>query len=311
MGIGLDALRRASRKTLEVRKRWGWGVGKALTGPETQPPLGPTRLRGCSIALTPSVHEGRSARRRHCAEACAGRRAAGPSSSTPPRSVSRPAPAAALGAEPGTPGKGHTGDGLRWAPSASAPSTRPQRGGGMPGGEDTVTQARGGQTGARPMLGRAHRSEAPPGVTGAPLIQHATGGRQRRTGGGLKEQRIGAAAAREVDTRARPGEQQIPRMREVTLTERHHWERGHARPTPREPAQRVERRARHQARELLGSTGRRAGCSCGPTAGSHCQRPPSTGAVLRHAREDGLAPPSSRGARAHRRRHTQSRSRPG
>lgn len=34
----------------------------------------------------------------------------------------------------------------------------------------------------------------------------------------------------------------------------------------------------------------------GPTAGSHRQRPPSTGAVPRHARDDGLAPPTpSRG----------------
>ena len=33
-----------------------------------------------------------------------------------------------------------------------------------------------------------------------------------------------------------------------------------------------------------------------PTAGSHRQRPPSTGAVPRHARDDGLAPPTpSRG----------------
>ena len=218
-------------------------------------------------------------------------------------SPSTPAPAPPH-REPARPG----GDSTTAKATPRTADARPRRpavtpapeGRGTPAGEDTATGPRWARPGTRPALGRAHRSGGPRRGGGGgrsrelPLVQHATAATDRRRRNG---QRIGTAAGPEArHTRARP--------REAADGERTEADGQTERSTdgvrPREANATEQGRCWWGGRApprgaWLKATRAGAGGSAsrppGPTAGSHRRRPPSTGTVPPHARDDGLAPP--------------------
>ena len=233
-------------------------------------------------------------------------------------SPSTPAPAPPH-REPARPG----GDSTTAKATPRTADARPRRpavtpapeGRGTPAGEDTATGPRWARPGTRPALGRAHRSGGPRRGGGGgrsrelPLVQHATAATDRRRRNG---QRIGTAAGPEArHTRARPREAADGERTEADGQ----TERGTDGVRPREANATEQGRCWWGGRApprgaWLKATRAGAGGSAsrppGPTAGSHRRRPPSTGTVPPHARDDGLAPPPGTltGAHAHRHRHT-------
>ena len=227
----------------------------------------------------------------------------------PPRR--EPARPGGPGSRAGDPrGPGHTAGGRPTRPQAPVRPPTPE-GRGMPGGEDTAAGPREADRGARPALGRAHRSggRGGGGCWGgregghrcSPLARPATMSADRRRR--QSRQRIGAAAGPgKRDTPGRgPGEQQMG-----SGTRRAGGRRGA--PTGRgggvrprdtnatEPAVEAGVAARATARGMASKRpagGGEASRPLGRTAGSHRQRPPSTGAVPRHTQDDRLASPAT------------------
>ena len=308
--------RHARRKTREAREpggRGGWREGARPAGRPGRAPR-PAPRRGRPIARTLSVHEGRSAPPPPRGGPRRGReRAAEPPLPPPPH----PPPPHREPARPG-------GDSTTAKATPRTADARPRRpavtpapeGRGTPAGEDTATGPRWARPGTRPALGRAHRSGGPRRGGGGgrsrelPLVQHATAATDRRRRNG---QRIGTAAGPEArHTRARP--------REAADGERTEADGQTERSTdgvrPREANATEQGRCWWGGRApprgaWLKATRAGAGGSAsrppGPTAGSHRRRPPSTGTVPPHARDDGLAPSppgTLTGAHAHRHRHT-------
>lgn len=274
-----------------------WREGARPAGRPGRAPR-PAPRRGRPIARTLSVHEGRSAPPPPRGGPRRGReRAAEPPLPPPPH----PPPPHREPARPG-------GDSTTAKATPRTADARPRRpavtpapeGRGTPAGEDTATGPRWARPGTRPALGRAHRSGGPRRGGGGgrsrelPLVQHATAATDRRRRNG---QRIGTAAGPEArHTRARP--------REAADGERTEADGQTERSTdgvrPREANATEQGRCWWGGRApprgaWLKATRAGAGGSAsrppGPTAGSHRRRPPSTGTVPPHARDDGLAPP--------------------
>ena len=308
--------RHARRKTREAREPGGRGgvAGGRSPGREARP-RPPSRAaagtpdRAHALGPRGSQRTAATARR---AEEGEGEGGGAPSPSTP-----APAPPHREPARPG-------GDSTTAKATPRTADARPRRpavtpapeGRGTPAGEDTATGPRWARPGTRPALGRAHRSGGPRRGGGGgrsrelPLVQHATAATDRRRRNG---QRIGTAAGPEArHTRARP--------REAADGERTEADGQTERSTdgvrPREANATEQGRCWWGGRApprgaWLKATRAGAGGSAsrppGPTAGSHRRRPPSTGTVPPHARDDGLAPSppgTLTGAHAHRHRHT-------
>lgn len=292
--------RHARRKTREAREPGGRGgvAGGRSPGREARP-RPPSRAaagtpdRAHALGPRGSQRTAATARR---AEEGEGEGGGAPSPSTP-----APAPPHREPARPG-------GDSTTAKATPRTADARPRRpavtpapeGRGTPAGEDTATGPRWARPGTRPALGRAHRSGGPRRGGGGgrsrelPLVQHATAATDRRRRNG---QRIGTAAGPEArHTRARP--------REAADGERTEADGQTERSTdgvrPREANATEQGRCWWGGRApprgaWLKATRAGAGGSAsrppGPTAGSHRRRPPSTGTVPPHARDDGLAPP--------------------
>lgn len=307
--------RHARRKTREAREPGGRGgvAGGRSPGREARP-RPPSRAaagtpdRAHALGPRGSQRTAATARR---AEEGEGEGGGAPSPSTP-----APAPPHREPARPG-------GDSTTAKATPRTADARPRRpavtpapeGRGTPAGEDTATGPRWARPGTRPALGRAHRSGGPRRGGGGgrsrelPLVQHATAATDRRRRNG---QRIGTAAGPEArHTRARPREAADGERTEADGQ----TERGTDGVRPREANATEQGRCWWGGRApprgaWLKATRAGAGGSAsrppGPTAGSHRRRPPSTGTVPPHARDDGLAPPPGTltGAHAHRHRHT-------
>ena len=276
------------------------GSGRRSPGPETRPtglPTVPPRpRRECLIARTPSVHEGRSAP----PPPRGGRRGGGQRapSSSPPHPRREPARPGGPGSRAGDPRPGHTGDGRRAL--GVRPFPRPT-GAGDAGRRGHGDRPAGGRPGTQPAFGRAHRSGGAAGVWwgggGHGRSPLSSTRRRRWTGGGETGNGSRPRLAREArHTRARPrGAADGERTEADGQTER-----GTDGVRPREakatqPAVEVGW-PRATARGMAQNDPVEGSRPPGRTAGSHRQRPPSTGAVPRHTRDDGLAPPS-RGSR--------------
>lgn len=308
--------RHARRKTREAREPGGRGgvAGGRSPGREARP-RPPSRAaagtpdRAHALGPRGSQRTAATARR---AEEGEGEGGGAPSPSTP-----APAPPHREPARPG-------GDSTTAKATPRTADARPRRpavtpapeGRGTPAGEDTATGPRWARPGTRPALGRAHRSRGPRRGGGGgrsrelPLVQHATAATDRRRRNG---QRIGTAAGPEArHTRARPREAADGERTEADGQ----TERGTDGVRPREANATEQGRCWWGGRApprgaWLKATRAGAGGSAsrppGPTAGSHRRRPPSTGTVPPHARDDGLAPSppgTLTGAHAHRHRHT-------
>lgn len=309
-----------ARETREARKRGRRRRGVVRKARPPDPHRPHTRGEDARSRTQPSVHEGRSTPPaatpcRNEGRGGAGRGGArrGPPSSlrTPPPVASPPAPAAP-GAGPGTPGPGqHRGRPTR--PQAPVRPPAPE-GRGMPGGEDTATGPRAADRGGgtRPALGRAHpergarRGALVGGVGGHGRSPSPSPRRCRRTGGGGggggkagngsgprqargSETHQGAApgsSRRGADRGGRAGGRTDGRRGAPTgcshvtpMPRNRRWRRGWPRATARGGV------ARNDPGEASRPLGR--------TAGSHRQRPPSTGAVPRHTQDDRLASPAT------------------
>lgn len=292
--------RHARRKTREAREPGGRGgvAGGRSPGREARP-RPPSRAaagtpdRAHALGPRGSQRTAATARR---AEEGEGEGGGAPSPSTP-----APAPPHREPARPG-------GDSTTAKATPRTADARPRRpavtpapeGRGTPAGEDTATGPRWARPGTRPALGRAHRSGGPRRGGGGgrsrelPLVQHATAATDRRRRNG---QRIGTAAGPEArHTRARPREAADGERTEADGQ----TERGTDGVRPREANATEQGRCWWGGRApprgaWLKATRAGAGGSAsrppGPTAGSHRRRPPSTGTVPPHARDDGLAPP--------------------
>lgn len=265
-------------------------------------PPAPHPRRGCPIAHTTLGPRG-TQRAAPAATAWRneGRGAAGPPPPPHPHPPSRAHPPR----RPREPGRGPPAGPRRGRPTRPQAPVRPAhpRGAGDAGRRGHGDRPAGGRPGTRPALGRAHRS----GGRGGGGWWGGGGGRgrspspsprrRRRTGDGSGKAGNGSGPrqARGSETRqgAGPGEQQMgsgPRRTDgrrgaptgcghVTPTpQNRRWRRGWPRAT-----------ARGMARNDPGEASRPPG----RTAGSHRQRPPSTGAVPRHTQNDRLASPAT------------------
>ncbi|XP_055254974.1 collagen alpha-1(I) chain-like [Moschus berezovskii] len=280
---------------------------------DDRPPRPPKRRTRTPIArrtLVPARVAARR-RRRHRVEETrrGGRRARLLLHPTPrPRREPCPAPAAAAGDGPGSTPPGRTTPGTADAPAASVRPPGP-RGAGDAGrrghgdrpaagrpGDPTRTRAEptGAGCGARRggLVGGSGRA------TGAPPPPSSSTRRRRRTGGG-------GGAGRRI-RRARPGSETRGAARGAADGEERteaggqtdgRTERGTDGVQPpeaeaTEPAAEAGwPRATARATAQNGRGGGGASRPPGRTAGSHRQRPPSTGAVPRHTRDGGLAAP--------------------
>ncbi|XDA90786.1 hypothetical protein R6Z07F_020392 [Ovis aries] len=272
------------------RKTQGEGVGKALTqaGNPTDRPTDRPAPPGArmpdhahTFGVPPPPRRGTSG---------GGQRA--PPPPHPTLVASPPAPAAP-GAGPGTPDQATLG--TADVPSASVGPPAPE-GWGMPGGKDTATGMRGTDRGPDPRSGERTGTGARRGSGGAAGVTSAPPRPARDDVGGQEVAKPATDRGRggpgKQDT---PGEQQTGRG--LRRTDRERGTDGVRPPEAKatEPAVEVGWR-RATTRGMAQNDPGEASRPPGRTAGSHRQRPPSTGAASRHTWDDRLAPPS-RGSR--------------
>ena len=292
------------------RKRGGrGGVVRKARPPD---PPAPHPRRGCPIArATPQVHEGHST---PAATACRneGRGAAGP---LPPPPHPTPPSRARPPRRPREPGRGPTGTrphrgGAADAPSSARPSAHP-RGAGDAGRRGHGGRPAGGRPGGPT---RARESASERGARRGRMLGGEGGGPPVLPPRPARDDVGGQAAAAKQATdrgRGRPGEARHTRARPRGAADGERNEAGGRtergtdgaggglRPrdtNATEPAVEAGVAARATARGMASKRpagGGEASRPLGRTAGSHRQRPPSTGAVPRHTQDDRLASPAT------------------